>query len=105
MSQTNHPVWIDHGTIELDNGEKLTIVGGVCLEKGCSIELVSGSVTSLHEIVVSVTPSQTTMPRHIEGVLTHGTIKLPNGSRLMSMSREVPVKNGAIVRIFMQSKA
>lgn len=105
MSKTKHPVWIDHGTIEIDNGTRLTILNGVCVENGCAIELVSGSLVSVHEITVSVTPSQIIMPRHIEGVLTQGSIRLPEPGRLArNAAREVAVKNGAIVRIFMQDR-
>jgi hypothetical protein len=106
MTTQNHPVWIDNGKIEIDNGEILTILNGVCLEKGCSIELVAGSVTSMHPMIVTVAPEQTILPRHVEGVLLHGVIKVPNtASRLASgLYREVPVKDGAIVRIFIQSR-
>jgi len=104
MTKQNHPVWINNGTIELDSGEKLTILDGICLEKGCAIELVSGSITSVCPISVTVTPLQTIMPRHIEGILVHGTIKLPRSGRLGlgPLATEVPVRNGAIIRIFMQ---
>ncbi len=99
----NHPVWIHSGKIETCSGEKLTIVDGVCLEKGCAIELISGSITTDCPIAVTITPSQTIMPLHLEGVLIQATIKLPNsGLRLGHLSVKVPVKDGATVRIFLQ---
>ncbi|CAN5591187.1 hypothetical protein BH11CYA1_BH11CYA1_31070 [soil metagenome] len=106
MTTQNHRVWINNGKIEIDNGEILSIVSGVCLEKGCSIELVAGSVTSMHPMIVTVAPEQTILPRHVEGVLLHGVIKIPNtAGRLSSnMFREVPVRDGAIVRIFIQGR-
>jgi len=106
MTTQNYPVWIDNGTIEIDNGETLTILNGICLEKGCAIELVAGSVTSMHPMIVTVAPEQTILPRHVEGVLLHAVIKLPNttGRLRTSMYREVPVRDGAIVRIFLQGR-
>ena len=88
----NKPVWIHAGKLKLASGESLTIVEGVCLETGSSIQLLAGRIEHLPEIsaesgagarprpvVFGVSESEgLTPPNVISGKLVDGLIRLPN---------------------------
>lgn len=98
----NKPVWIHAGKLKLATGETLTIIEGICLETGSSIQLLAGRIEHLpasgsdsgsglgsgqpRPIVFGVSESEgLTAPNVITGKLVDGLIRLPNrgASRLV----------------------
>lgn len=98
----NKPVWIHAGRLKLATGETLTIVEGICLETGSSIQLLAGRIEHLpgsasnsdlgsglgqpRPVVFGVSESEgLTAPNVITGKLVDGLIRLPNrgASRLV----------------------